>query len=70
MCETPAENARLRETPQAQAEGGPPAESECLKRKSTSKSYKPSKKLEAKSIITGFVYSLKLLIMIFSRVSI
>ncbi|MDQ7862351.1 hypothetical protein RCO48_19190 [Peribacillus frigoritolerans] len=31
------------ETPQAQAEEAPrpPAESECLKRKSTSKSYKP-----------------------------
>ena len=41
--ETPAGKARLGETPQAQAEEapGPPAESECLERKSTSKLYKP-----------------------------
>ncbi len=38
-CETPAGKTRLGETPQAQAEEapGPPAESECLERKSTSK---------------------------------
>ncbi|WP_048882953.1 MULTISPECIES: hypothetical protein, partial [unclassified Bacillus (in: firmicutes)] len=37
--------ARLGETPQAQAEEAPrpPAESECLERKSTSKLYKPIK---------------------------
>jgi hypothetical protein len=35
--ETPAGKACRRETPQASAEGGPPAESECLKWKSTSK---------------------------------
>jgi hypothetical protein len=44
--ETPAGKARRRETPQASAEEapGPPAESKCLKWKSTSTLYKPYKK--------------------------
>jgi hypothetical protein len=36
--------ASPRETPQAQAEGGPPAESKCLEWKSTLKFYNPSRK--------------------------
>ncbi len=49
-----------RETPQAQAEEarGPPAESECLDRKSTSKLYKPKKNC-GKLDFFEFVYSLR-----------
>ncbi|GAB6256647.1 hypothetical protein PSKAS_21690 [Peribacillus sp. N1] len=48
--ETPAGKASPGETPQAQGAGeapGPPAESECLERKSTFPFYKPTKKLSA-----------------------